>query len=295
VCVSGACRCLGPTDYLRAWLDKAEPDASICLTAGTWLLDGGIEIGRGITLKGAGMDRTVLKIKPNYEFGGPVVTGLGDAAMQDLWIHGGDQYNGLYVYGAANRHTLNLQSCRVSHCRDEGTVGSAIHVFGGTLKMTGGEVVDNKAETAAGILITTEGSAELSNCSIRRNEATNSDCGGLLLDDYPVSLTMTDCAVSDNTAFGSGAGMCIWRKATLTRVSLTGNRAQHGYGGALQVGSSETTTLSDCTITGNTASERGGGIYFPSNGGSIVLTGNNVISGNSPENCAGAPIAGCTN
>ena len=82
------------------------------------------------------------------------------------------------------------------------------------------------------------------------------------------NLTITD----GNSTFGGGVfneGM-----ATLTNCTISGNSASIGGGGLYNFG---TAILKNCTISGNTASLEGGGVY---NDGNATLT-NCTISNNS--------------
>ena len=56
-------------------------------------------------------------------------------------------------------------------------------------------------------------------------------------------------------------------------------------------------TLNDTSVTNNTAtsesSNRGGGVF--NWGAPVTLANGSTVTGNTPDNCAGTAIAGCTN
>jgi len=80
------------------------------------------------------------------------------------------------------------------------------------------------------------------------------------------------------TIDGTGAGSVFkidYSDVVLTGLAITGGNAARGGGINNDHG---TVTLSDSTITGNTAGTSGGGIY--NNGGTVTLNGASSISGN---------------
>jgi len=96
------------------------------------------------------------------------------------------------------------------------------------------------------------------------------------------TLTLTDSAVSGNTARGSyayGGGIGSYGTLTLINSTVSGNTA--GYGGGIW--SKGTLALTDSTVSGNTAtgtdSQGGGGIWHQ---GTLTLT-NSTVSGNTGD------------
>jgi hypothetical protein len=96
------------------------------------------------------------------------------------------------------------------------------------------------------------------------------------------TLTLTDSAVSGNTAYGSyayGGGIGSYGPLTLINSTVSGNTA--GVGGGIW--NKGTLTLTDSTVSGNTAtgtySQGGGGIWHE---GTLTLT-NSTVSGNTGD------------
>src|SRR5262249_47026288 len=75
--------------------------------------------------------------------------------------------------------------------------------------------------------------------------------------------------------YGAGGGLLNYGTATLTNCTVSGNSAGGG-GGLLNYG---TATLTNCTVSGNSAGFGGGGVY---NAGTATLI-NCTVSGTSDE------------
>jgi len=74
----------------------------------------------------------------------------------------------------------------------------------------------------------------------------------------------------------NGGGLYLSNSsATITNNTITGNTAE--YGGGLRLGSSSSPTIANNTITGNSADECGGGLYLAYSSPTIA---NNTITGN---------------
>ena len=130
------------------------------------------------------------------------------------------------------------------------------------------------------LLLQSGSSATLSHCNFYDNAGSNG--GAVYLQD--AILNCTDCEFKRNTDNdeGGGAVYCYYStsnpalsEVNCTRCVFQGNRGKSG--GALYGG---ITTLQDCTITGNTATDYGGAIY--NNQGNLTLT-DCTISGNTAQ------------
>ena len=127
-------------------------------------------------------------------------------------------------------------------------------------------------------------SVALSGLTIQNGaDAGGTGGGGILLD--AGALQISDSTLSGNTATGNGGGLLNYDTATLTNCTFSNN---HGYNGGgiynyTYSGSGGLTTLTNCTLTGNSATINGGGVYdytYSGTGGSSTLT-RTTLSGNS--------------
>ncbi|WKZ47134.1 MAG: sortase [Anaerolineales bacterium] len=87
------------------------------------------------------------------------------------------------------------------------------------------------------------------------------------------TLTVTDSAISDNSATGYGGGVFNLGNLTVTNSTLSGNSAIWGGG----INNSRTLTVTNSTLSGNSAGNTGGGI----DNGSTLTVANSTLSGNS--------------
>ena len=117
------------------------------------------------------------------------------------------------------------------------------------------------------------GEATLANCAVTDNR------GGAIYSDHG-TLSLSDCVISDNRSIQSGGGIYShYGETTLTDCIITNNIAVryggYGYGGAIySEGNSaqrHSLTLNNCVISGNEAATEGGGVYSRNN--TTTLTG----------------------
>ena len=166
-------------------------------------------------------------------------------------------------------------------------------------------ISDNSATTVSkgsgGGLDAYSGTTKLTDCTITGNSAASFGGGVYTAAGKNATLDLTDCTLSGNTAaFGGGMENCD--TATLTTCTLSDNLAKRlprSSGGGLDAFSGKT-TLTDCTVTGNSAASFGGGVYtaFGTNA-TLDLTdctvyGNTAAFGGGMENCNTATLTHCT-
>ena len=172
-------------------------------------------------------------------------------------------------------HTLNRG------CTSRGS--QVIGVFtGSTLYLSNGTVTGGWGGDGGGIL-NKGGTMHLTDVIIDGNTAD--DRGGGISNNG--TLTMTGCTVSNNTsrdvtdpAGGGGIFNYNGKEATLTNCTITGNTANtYAGGGICNYG---TMTLNNCSVTDNNANTKGGGIFCSTTStlsiNGITVTGNSAVS-----------------
>ena len=107
------------------------------------------------------------------------------------------------------------------------------------------------------------------------------------------TLTVTDCAIIDNRSSGNGGGIQNGGTMTIERSTIRGNSSSFDAGGILNFADAVLPgklTLTNCTITENSAPASTGGIYnnnFGNPNPSLVTIVNCTIANNSGSNGAG--------
>ena len=178
---------------------------------------------------------------------------------------------GIYV---ADNTILNMTGGTVSG--NEAKQGGAMFCLRGTINITGGQIFDNTATSAAGAIYvngyasTPAGSKD--DLSIRKGIVTvkNVDfyghkaiTGGAFEVGNFGTLNLENCQVHDNVAENIGGGVYINKVsfATLKNVEIYDNEAQGGGGGGLSINVGSEVKAEDLTVENNRAGGIGGGIY----------------------------------
>jgi len=164
------------------------------------------------------------------------------------------------------------------------------------------------------------GIANTGNAAVSDSILSNNSGSGIA-NLYPGTLYVSNCFLTDNSAFGNGGGIYNMGMATISNCTLTGNSAPE-YGGGIYGGSnsggsgkltvigctlsdnfaegdiyshgggiaviSSTATISNCTLSGNSATYGGGGIYVYGGIHATVTVSDSIFSMNTPDNILGA-------
>jgi hypothetical protein len=213
-------------------------------------------------------------------------------------IHGGG--------AVANVGAATATSTDVTYS-DNSAIASGGAIFtSGAFAMVGGLVDDNTAYYGGGIIKADESTASLtlSGTTLSDNDAII-DGGGLYVDRGTVNITGT--LFLGNTAGTEGGGVAINRgriivadsqvifneavrgggiagdrgAIELLRSTVSGNTASSDGGGLWGVVATDL-ALDRSTVSGNEAGNRGGGVYVTSSGSTLNLV-NSTVSGNSAD------------
>jgi parallel beta-helix repeat protein len=159
-------------------------------------------------------------------------------------------------------------------------LGGAIYQQSGDLSLTGCTFQANQADTGGAVYVSTtsipQRTVTVSNCNFLGNTATGAGTGGAGGAVYVVgdsSLSVDASQFSGNTAFHEGGAVreqTASQFVTITNSSLTANTASNGGGGVFVQGP---TTLSGCVIDNNIGGSGGGGVWQQSATASLGMTG----------------------
>ena len=161
---------------------------------------------------------------------------------------------------------------------DEEGCGGGILVKGSTLNMTDCAVTGNTAQDGGGIFAKKDGSTA--------SAVTIS--GGF------IGIVGTGTDANKSTGYNGGGGIYIGEGCSLTmkeNVKITGNQTG-ASGGGISTGANCVLTMESCTVSDNTASINGGGIFAQ---GTLTIK-NCTVSGNTANSIGGgAYLAGTVN
>ena len=167
--------------------------------------------------------------------------------------------------------------------------GGIYNTSSGSLTLVESGIAGNSATAADGGGLRNNGVATITDSTVALNTTPAGNGAGI----HNVGLlTMTGSAVFDNVASGDSGGLFVASggeaSASLTNSTISGNSAGDD-GGGIQTASGATVTLTHVTIALNTAVDNGGGINAPTN--TVVTVQGTILDANSGANCAGALIS----
>ncbi len=245
----------GETITFAGALYDAEP-ATILLTGGQ------LEVESDVIIQGPGAD--LLTIDAKGESRVFYVNEDATASLIGLKITGGvaTDFNSLdgpadFGGGICNHGTLTVLNSTVSGNWAEFYGGGISNNIGCTLTVSNSLVADN-----------------------------SSTCGGGIYSEYG-TLRVENSTVSGNMAGIGGGIFCEVGQASITGSSISNNRATWDRGGGIFTAWGNVTSISDCTISGNSAGGAGGGIY--STDATLTIT-SSVVSDNSAGTQGGGVV-----
>ncbi len=283
---------LGALTYTLSLAGTGEDDA----------LTGDLDITEDLTLRGAGASATaihgaqldrVLDIAPSGQ--------LVQLVLEDLTLRGGNAGNdngggarnlgALIVRDAAFRDNTAdsggglwsqkylLATSAVFENNQAADNGGGLFLdSGSTSALSGLQVISNTADSDGGGLHL-RGSGVLSQSDFERNTTTGfGDGAGLIT--YDGQAVLTDVSLRENQASGDGGGLSLYGYwIIMTGGEVTLNTSD--YGGGLYLEPFEAAVLADVTVTDNTATSEGGGIYAYDT--SLLVTGSRIVGNESNE------------
>jgi predicted outer membrane repeat protein len=221
------------------------------------------------------------------EFGGAIATMSGTQTVSHCHFTGNTAIAG----GGALHNSADATVTDSTFTGNSAGGGGAIDNFNSsnaTLTVTGSQFASNSAQASAGAIYNYDG-LTLARSTFIGNNGTQ---GGAVDNDWYASLTGD--TFTRNSASAGGGGMYADYTTTVKGSIFRRNNASMGgavYSGAPWVGGASGLAISGSLIVGNLAHVDGGGIYSSGGGAGLTRT---IVTGNHPDNCVPASIAGCT-
>ena len=278
----------------QAIFDSSGGDTIDFAVTGTIILNSGpLVIDKSLSIQGPGSGD--LSISGNNAF--RVIHVLaGSVSISGITIRDGNDSPGGGV--SVTQGELDMSEVTV---RDNSGGGVYVETDAG-LTIADSTVSDN---TGDGIIA--QGTAEISNSLIARNEgggifasspevrvvsSTVADntgvCGrGIEMDEFGL-LVVDKSTVSGDHASAEGGGLCLYGPTEVTNSTISGNTSVR-HGGGAYVNASGRMTMTFSTVANNSSDLQGEGIYNSGNGDPAIV-GNSVVTDNSAPagpNCAG--------
>ncbi len=210
----------------------------------------------------------------NLNIGGSLIMNAGSVVGGSTGASGG----GVYIDLGGNFIMNNGAKILGNYA---GTSGGGILIAGDSnFTMNGGLIFGNSANSSGsaggGVRVLGDGSKKtgtfiMNGGTISGNSANRAFGGGVRVDTTGVFF-MKGGKISDNVAAKQGGGVYVEGAFTMTDGSITGNTANDG-GGVCVTGSNASFNMSGGSVSSNTANQNGGGVY---NNGTFKMTAGSI-------------------
>ena len=260
--------------------------------SGTFNMYGGSITGNRATGDGGGVYKSGSNSSFNM-YGGSITGNTANSYGGGVYVDGG----GFTMSGGTIGGTKTGET-------NTATYGGGGVYAKANFEMTGGSITGNETNRGGGVYVTGKGSFTMSASadgqnipSITGNNATENG-GGVYVVGSSSTFKMTGGSIggtneNDANTADRGGGVCVdCGKFTMSASadgqnipSITGNNATENGGGVYVVGSSSTFEMTGGSITGNNAAY-GGGVCVSKNG-SFEMSGSSCITNNKADSYGG--------
>ena len=259
-------------------------NASVTITRGTISRNTGALLGGGVFITVARpLDFTGVVIEENVARDGGGGLFLSAATVQAGGrLRGGRIAGNRSVTGGgggmfSQNVSLTVDSVTFANNQAAQGGGAYLALLGGTLTFADIVAEDNTANLGGALGFNGTMSVTITRGVLRRN--TSVTVGGGLWKAGQSVLSMTGTEVRDNTAGTQGGGLQLagpGAAATLTNITVRGNRATSASGGGLTAG--VPVQIVGSTFADNTSGAIGGGLFAASTGNAVIR--NSTFSNN---------------
>ena len=245
------------------------------------------------------LNSNTTTISGSAVFNGRIYMAKGNCTVKENGtIQNGKGKNGGAIYLASGSFFMEGGTIRNAEAEEN---GGAVYVASGKFTMSGGIIENNTAKTSGGAAYVSGGNFTMTGGTIHGNTATSetSEGGAVYVTGGNIYIGTQDCAsndcltVSENHAVNGGAFAVAGATPVMYCGTLTGNTASE-KGGAIYVSGQGGFTMHGGIIDGGTAeknAEQGGGVYLA--GGAFTLDGDTAaVQNNNATNGGGVYLAG---
>ena len=206
-----------------------------------------------------------------------------------LTVSGSAQITGgLSYYAGGNIYADTALTVEGNAVISGGTVtnsssGNIYVKAGATVTIKDNAKVQNGSSAAEGGNIANYGTLVIQDNALISG-GTSKTMGGNIHSAANKTLTITGGTITDGTATKQGGNFCLAGSAeisgaTISNGTVNGTASSAGLGGNIYTASDATVTLTNCTVTGGTATQQGGSIFSR---GPLNVNGGSISGGSAP-------------
>ena len=250
---------------------------TVVTMSGLTIIDGNGTYGGGVYNGGTLTITNTTFIGNSAAFGGAIYSRAGGDALNGVLTLSGDTFSDNSA--TAESGAIDNWAGGVLTVTDDIFMGNSAPYGGaignewGSVAVTNSTFSDNTASTAGGAIINYNPGDGFSNSlsvvgsTISGNTAVN---GGGIANGAPDTLSLTNDTITGNSVTGSGGGLFDYGTTTLADCTVSGNSAANG--GGLSDSGTNSEILANTIVAGNTATLSGPDAY-----GTFISDGNNLI------------------
>jgi gliding motility-associated-like protein len=174
------------------------------------------------------------------------------------------------------------------------TSGGAFFIFSSTANpakpvFTEVDFIGNEGSAGGAVVMSTASSPTFIRCNFEGNKSTSGAAGALYLYSASASVTVIDCAFTNNIAATSGGAFYngLATKADISGSTFTNNVSTDGTGGAIYY-SAGTISVTGCTFEGNKSLTGSSGALYLGTSSNTQIVERNLFKANEAGSTAGA-------
>jgi len=276
---------------LRQAISDAIAGDTIQLSSAVTLTTDQLTIAKNLSITGTGGNRTIARSSAGGtpQFRIIEVSGGAEVTLTNLTLSNGNENEGGGIHCTGDDSVARIVNSTISGNSASFGGGAAISGVRSSIEMTDCVVSDNTGNSGAGIQ-NQGGSLSLSRTIVRENTATGFQSVGGIEVAGPGVATIESCTISSNT--GDRGGIVHQGDTlTITNSTISDNTATD-YGSGIFMTFDALTTVRNSTISGNTctgsnAGNSGGGAINQSRG-NLIIESCTITNNSAPNVASGA-------
>ncbi|NEO85775.1 MAG: DUF4347 domain-containing protein [Spirulina sp. SIO3F2] len=232
---------------------------------------GGIYTNRAVTLT-----NSTISANSTNQYGGGVATRSQITGTDSTVTGNFSRRNGAGLYSRSGNITLTNSTVSSNSSNRH---GGGVWARNRTITLTNSTVSGNSSRVSAAGMYSSK--AYITNSVVSNN--SSGDLGGGVY--VTGTTTLTDSTIAGNISKNKGGGIYFRNHLTAENSTISGNVSNRG-GGIYSRGGG-TVTVTNSTISGNSTSDRGGGLFARGRSGGTITFFNSTIANNTANRDGG--------